>query len=93
MNKLLFILIIAGLFISCSKRFSGCYQGELKNLTGLDGCGWVIELNDGTTLEPTNLSEFENSPQEGQKVCVKYEEIEGASICMVGKIVEITDME
>ena len=33
---------------SCNKNedFSGYEIGYLKNLTGFDGCGWIIELTD-----------------------------------------------
>ena len=28
------------------------YTGHCSQSTGLDGCGWVFELEDGTRLEP-----------------------------------------
>ena len=93
MKKLLLLAMVIILGAACSKGSSGCYKGELKDLTGLDGCGWVIELNNGTKLEPVNLSEFESSPSEGQKVCVKYTELNSASVCMVGIVVELNSME
>ena len=36
-------------------------------MTGLDGCSWMIELNNGTRLEPTNLNDFNINLQENQK--------------------------
>ncbi|MEY3237586.1 MAG: hypothetical protein RI883_1687, partial [Bacteroidota bacterium] len=56
---------------------------------GLDGCGWVLELDNGSKLEPQNLSDFEIELVEGKDVHIRYEEVETFSICMVGKIVKI----
>ena len=39
---------------------------------GLDGCSWMIELNNGTKLEPTNLNDFNINLQENQKIWVVY---------------------
>ena len=92
MKKLiiLFIFISFSLF-SCYKE-SPCENSvtaTLKNLTGLDGCGWVLVLKDGSKLEPVNLQQFSITLKDGKDVNVSFHEVEGASICMVGKIVEI----
>lgn len=76
---------------SCAKSNS-CANSEhakLKNLAGLDGCSWVLELDNGSKLEPQNLTDFEIELVEGKDVHVRYTEIEGGSICMVGQIVTI----
>jgi len=89
-----------------------CDQGVLatvKDLTGLDGCGFVFELADGSRLEPQMLmfcgtpplpKEVTENPlydfqwADGKQVRIAYEEIPDAmSICMVGKIVKITCIE
>ncbi|MBL7876247.1 MAG: hypothetical protein JNL53_11325 [Cyclobacteriaceae bacterium] len=89
-----------------------CDQSQLatvRDLTGLDGCGYVFELADGTRLEPMRLfycgtpplsKEMTEDPLydfeflDGKKVKIAYEEIpDAASICMVGKIVKITCLE
>lgn len=89
--------------ISCSKPLNSietekdnvyCPNGEkatLKNLTGLDGCSWVLVLENGKKLEPTNLKKFDNIKlEDGKEVIVEYETKPlAASICMVGTIVEI----
>jgi hypothetical protein len=95
--KFLSILILMGLILSFSSCHKDCMcnnsvNAELKNLTGLDGCGWVIVLNNGDKLEPTNLSSFNVPLVDGKKVTVAYHETQGASICMVGKMVEIESM-
>jgi len=78
----------------------------VKDLTGLDGCGFVFELADGSRLEPQMIGycgtpplpkEITENPLydfewvDGKQVRIAYEEIpDAASICMVGKIVKIT---
>lgn len=89
----LFLIIL--LLTACSKSNSGMLKGKLHDYTGLDGCGMLIDLDNGTTLEPTNLSNFQDNVNlvDGQKVWVKYHEISAGSICMVGKVVEIEEIE
>jgi len=114
--RLLFIGVLAsGLFWGCEDekltRVS-CDESVLatiKDLTGLDGCGFVFELNDGSKLEPLRLmfcgtppipQEVTEDPLynfqfvDGKRVRISYEEVpDAASICMVGKIVKITCIE
>jgi hypothetical protein len=64
----------------------------VRDLNGLDGCGFVLELpgaNGPTYLEPVNLpASFQ---ADGAKVQVSYRTVSDlASICMVGDIVDIT---
>ncbi len=102
-------------FLSCEEdKISNvsCDNGVLatvKDLTGLDGCGFVFELADGTRLEPMRLMFCGTNPLpqevtedplydfqfvDGKQVRIGYEEInDAASICMVGKIVRITCIE
>jgi hypothetical protein len=89
-----------------------CEEGVfaiVRDLSGLDGCGFVFELADGTRLEPQMLGycgtppltkEITENPLydfewvDGKQVRIGYEEItDAASICMVGKIVKITCLE
>lgn len=81
----------------------------VKDLTGLDGCGFVFELADGTRLEPIRPQIFMCIPSskeitedplynfqfvEGKPVRIGYEEIQDVvSVCMVGKIAKITCLE
>ncbi len=84
---LTFVLLI---FSACNR--STCENAQAATIvdyTGLDGCGLVIQLQNGTVLEPVNLNDFNLTPTDGMKVWVKYHEIAGGSICMVGQIVEI----
>ena len=80
------------LLISCKKE-SECensHIAKLVNMTGLDGCSWMIELNNGAKLEPTNLNDFSINLQENKKIWVVYHTAaQMASICMHGEIVTI----
>jgi len=68
--------------------------GILKNLTGLDGCGWIIQLLDSTKLEPINLDDFDIELIENKSVCIQFHErTDLGSYCMVGKVVEIDFIE
>lgn len=78
----------------------GCAEGlrpgnaTLRDYTGLDGCGWVIEVDEGGVLEPLNLGEFISDPDPGMRLTIEYQEEGGyASICMVGPIVTLLACE
>jgi len=73
-----------------------CEGGEvlaLVDLTGLDGCGWVFEKGNGDRLEPLNLQEKLPSPVPQQYRVLYKVRTEGASICMVGQLIEIQCIE
>jgi len=86
--SLSFLLI---LFVSCNKDRAcpGSVEGVIHNYAGLDGCGWVIEIN-GSIYEPININDFNvDFLVEGKEVNVSYEEKEAGSICMVGPTIFI----
>lgn len=78
----------------------------VKDLRGLDGCGFVFELEDGTTLEPAIIGWCGTPPiseeqmadplrnfewEAGKKVMINYEVLDNmGSVCMAGPIVKIT---
>lgn len=117
MRRLTIILISlsAGFFWNCeddkilNAPCDTSVIATVRDLTGLDGCGFVFELNDGTRLAPMRLlycgtpplpKEVTEDPLydfqfvDGKQVRIGYEEIQDvASICMVGKIVKITCIE
>ncbi|HEU5293127.1 MAG TPA: hypothetical protein VFU05_20920 [Cyclobacteriaceae bacterium] len=106
----------AGILILMALVFAGCnedYQPQncstpatVRDLTGLDGCGWVFELQDGTRLEPIRIfrcgtppisKEMTEDPLynfefvDYKKVLIDYELVENtASVCMTGPLVRIT---
>jgi len=83
-------LVAMGVCGGCSLR-----QGNatLRDYTGLDGCGWVLE-SDGEVLEPINLESFLDDPEDGMRLEVDYDVAENLfSICMVGPMVVLTSCE
>ena len=57
----------------------------------IDGCSWMIRLEDGKLLEPINLKdEFK---KENLKVWIQYKHYENFSFCMSGEMVTITAIE
>jgi hypothetical protein len=110
MNKLLVILFISAISVSCDESDSGglcpgAVSATVRNLTGLDGCGFVFVLKDGTKLEPLLLAycgtpplseEITEDPLfdfewvDGKKVFITYEVTKAGSYCMVGPVVKIT---
>jgi hypothetical protein len=113
MDKLGLILLLTLTFSSCKKdeeiQKAGCTtQATVRDLTGLDGCGFVFELEDGTRLEPLRLfyngtpllpKEMPKDPlldfvfEAGKKVKIGYELAESASVCMAGPVVKVTCIE
>ena len=102
------LVVVAFSRFSCDDReIIHCFPGACANeasvvdLSGLDGCGFVLELADGSRLVPQRLV-YVQPPKEsedpvyyfnfvdGQKVQFSYRETEGADACMAGKLVFIT---
>lgn len=78
--------------VACAKSTScqNALQGRIKNLSGLDGCGWVIEAN-GKTFEPLNLNDFDSTlKKNNQKIYFTYQSYPAGSICMVGETIQLT---
>lgn len=91
--KGLFLLAILVAGCQEDEAASGCVNATVIDATGLDGCGWMIELLDGSRLEPTNWEDFDLTLVDDLSVCLEYVEANNmASICMAGTIVEITSI-
>lgn len=101
------LLLLASLF-ALSIVFSGCYeedeadkngradclnQATFQDFTGLDGCGFLLILQDGQSeerLEAVNLADFDVVPTEGMEVCIDFTDAtDAASICMAGRLIEL----
>lgn len=105
---LLLSLILLSFVTSCQKAelapINSCGTlATIRNLRGLDGCGFVLELDNGEKLEPVYNYGFCGTPPlpapviddvqflDGKRVSIAYKELKDrGSICMVGKVVEIT---
>ena len=75
---------------------AGCIDSDfgnatLRDYTGLDGCHWVIELDNGEVVEPRNVEDFIAEPVSQMRLLVEYTvEPDWVSICMVGPVVTLT---
>lgn len=76
-------------------------RAKVVDLSGLDGCGFVLQLEDGTRLIPEKRTyiqapKIEDDPLyyfdlvPGQDVRVGYRETNLANVCMVGPTVFVT---
>ena len=100
MKHFLPLFILTGLLfiISCEDKDEtlDCdIKATLRDYTGLDGCGFVLVLDNGEVLE---MGGFDEEPDfqfnDGMEVSISYEEMQGvATICMVGSIVRIMCMD
>jgi len=65
---------------------------SVKDFTGLDGCSFLIVLENGDKLLPTKLDDENFEFKDGRKIRFDYEELQGImSICMAEKmVIEIT---
>ena len=100
MKKIIGLILIATtLLCACGK--SDCKDAvpaKFKDMTGLDGCGMMVELSNGKRVELSNgkrveisnINELTIPPIDGVKVWISYHELENmVSICMAGEIVKI----
>ena len=95
MKTLIYILTLL-LFMNfpgCEKddpNISGEIEGIVKDYTGLDGCGFIFELENGEKLEAAEIVDKDFTLYDNQRVALTYTELTGfGSICMVGKIARI----
>lgn len=69
-------------------------NGIVRNMAGLDGCGFLIELEDGRKVEPVVMEDKSFKFKDGQKIRFTYEqEREMMSVCMGGMTVRVTCIE
>ncbi|HEY9046155.1 MAG TPA: hypothetical protein VIN08_09675 [Ohtaekwangia sp.] len=111
MKNTLKILFITAVMLACHDKEEEIVEpgdcsipATVRNKQGLDGCGYVFELTDGTILEPAPLLFCGTPPlpskeqyplidfqfAEGKKVLLEYEVTDMPSACMLGKTVNIT---
>jgi hypothetical protein len=85
--------------MDCDKPCS--HSATVKDLTGLDGCQFVLELADGSRLVPQKLTYIQAPDPEqdpgyyfnfidGQKVSFDFRVEDGADACMAGQLVFLT---
>ena len=95
----IFTVIVAIIAVSCKNHEiiteTPCTEGEnatIVDMRGLDGCTFVLRLDNGKRLEPINLKAFNVEIKDGKYVCITYHTVDMVSICMVGEIVELDSM-
>jgi hypothetical protein len=66
------------------------YTGVVIDYTGLDGCSYIVELDNGEKLDPVSLIDSTFQFIDGRRVALRYTVLtEQASNCMVGKMVSL----
>ncbi len=95
-NKLLRFFVLMLLVLSATacpdnELCKDVKKGTIHDYTGLSGCSWIIELENGEKLEPVNLHMLDFEPADNIDIYFKYNTAEKQfSNCMVGKMIEIT---
>jgi hypothetical protein len=106
-SLLLISLLLLGFVTSCQKKTEATPDecrtlGTIKDFTGLDGCGWMLVLDNGEKLNPLMMLRCGTPPvaeepidkikwADGKRVRFDYKERKDlAGTCMAGKTVEIT---
>ncbi len=91
--KILFILVTFTLVFQSCKTDEGCPDGISGTLVelNLDGCSWVIELEDNKKIIPVNFDSFGIEKENDIKLLITYSQLNDvAGICMAGKMVELS---
>lgn len=69
-------------------------MGTIKDFQGLDGCGFMIVLENGEKLQPVQSADANLELTNGLNIKFSYEEVTNqVGICMAGKMVKITCIE
>lgn len=68
----------------------GVVEVMVKDFRGLDGCGFLLQVNDTLKLEPVELAD--SLKQNELKLYIRYQPVKDyMSICMAGLPVRITE--
>ena len=90
------LIILTLLFSSCDRiDTSEMQEGVIKDMSNLNGCGYVVQLNNGTILEVENLHEFNIDIENNKEVWVKYQSnplICIETMCQLGEVVSLENM-
>lgn len=106
MKQAVKFILIAALFLFAANSFSqtqpkksakqlmkeGYVKGVVRDKTGLDGCGYIIELS---TKENIQVGKLDSAfMRKNLKVWVKYEvpKKQPITTCMSGKVVQLKDI-
>lgn len=91
MRRIIYLFALIA-FAGCNDEMKpdGCSTpATIRDLTGFDGCRWILELEDGTRLEP-QISRFEcgtadyaNGYRRSEDPLVNFEMVDGKKV-MIG---------
>lgn len=101
--KPIFAILLLIVILSCTKDKVPQYEpsqdilcnselATIQDYSNIGGCGWILVLQSGTAIEPTNINNFGITLVDGKEVCIEYHELPVGSICMVGTVVELDGM-
>lgn len=109
MRTIFLLLFTALILFNCSDENVSkqvcSTPATLRDLSGLDGCGFVFELDDGKILIPLILGYCGTPPlspaitedplynfnwEDGKRVMIDYTIADMPNICMAGQVVKIT---
>ena len=69
----------------------GTVAVTVKDFKGLDGCSFLLQVNDTLKYEPVELAD--SLKQDGLKLYIRYQTVKDhMSICMAGMPVRITEV-
>ena len=92
MRNLIFFMVLLFVLSSCRKNKLEEFNGTIQNFFGrLDGCRYLIQLDNGKRLEPVALP-GNITLIDGRRIAIKYKSKPAFSICMAGETVEITSL-
>ncbi|MDX1446775.1 hypothetical protein [Lishizhenia sp.] len=91
-NIFFIVLIILGNMLSaCVSTKNACDGSKTATvISGVDGCGWLLQLENGEVLNPTNLEDMKIELNKGNTVEINYEKVEEMNICMMGTTVKLS---
>jgi hypothetical protein len=69
----------------------GYIHVTVKDYRDLDGCQFLLVLENGEKLQPQQMDE--KYKVDSIMLYIKYKKIDGMSICMAGTLVELTDVK
>lgn len=91
MVRIIFLFLFISIIASCNKERLEEYTGVIKDYTGLDGCGLLIDLDNGDRLMPVaNISGV--GLEENRRIAVKFRDKPVFNICMAGTTVVIVNL-
>lgn len=93
---LLAIIVLVLLAVSCSEKKNNDIQtktatGIIKDYSDIDGCSYIIELENGEKINPIIINNSNIELHDGDNVEITYEIIDSiADVCMAGQTAIVT---